>query len=375
MVSTRIRAALIGAASAIALLGATPAFANSHLTIVQKEPIENYGDFTLTYPNGSEIITRGQSRNDVVVSQVGTYTISVTAPDKAHYQITVADGSTVLAASADKPLSFVVGDGQTLSITITYGYEGTINVTSEPSGVVFELLGPSNIRFGGITPATFTNLPPSLYRVTYARTEGCGMKGQQSRELSAGGIMTFFVRLTCPSLPVEPAPVDEPVQTPVGDHTVRVWAVAQQAEALPGSTARFTITVKNTGDRTVHNVVVSGQYNALTLQPVTPLDRGGVVDGSTLSWEVPEILSGKYWTVTVPMTVNKNIAQGDQLTLTARVSADDLSVDGNVLVATARIGAVTSMPQTGSRFDILFLIGSVVLTSLLAVAVHKQQKA
>jgi len=373
---------LIGAAAVLSFLGATPAFAST-IIVTQKEPVGDFGSWTITAPSGAVEKSNGTAEQNVTVNEVGSYTFSITPKNSdASLTTVIMNGTTEVATSHDRIFSFPITANQTYTAVITYSYSGTVTVTSEPSGVAFEMLVSGMIRLTGTTPQTFTDLPSGLIKVTYSRMVGCGPMGQQQRSLAPGASLTFFGQFTCSSVassssssaissqPQAPASIDANT-----GRTVSIWTAAQQGEALPGSIARFTITVKNTGTRSVHGVIVSGQVDPAILQLISPALRNGAVDGGIVSWQIPEILVGKFWTVTVPMTVAKNLAQGTSLTLNARVSANDLAQKGNILTAQASINTVTALPQTGVRFDLLFLALSLAVTTILAAAVRKTQKA
>ncbi len=279
----------------------------------------------------------------------------------------------------DRDVSFTVANADEITVTIKYRYDGTIIVDSEPQGASFELLGPNSSHNTGVTPDTYTGVAPGEYRVTFHRREGCNLVSPIQRSLDANATLTLFGRFTCgaasssSSSSIEPA---EPVADINEGRTVRIWVAANQAEALAGGTVRGTITIKNTGARTIHNVVVSAQIDPASAQFVAPLPRFGTVTGETAFWEIPQIYSGNTWSVTLPLTLSPAMKQGDQSTVTARVSASDLA-DGNAgasLVATTTIG-VTGLPVTGFRADVLFLILSTVFTAVFARKTVQQHLA
>jgi hypothetical protein len=189
------------------------------------------------------------------------------------------------------------------------------------------------------------------------------------RYLEANETLTFTGKFTCGvTLPPPPPPPEpeEPVADPNAGRTLRIWVAAREAEVLPGGTARATITVKNTGTRTVHDLVISASVDPAVFQIAAPLPHFGIVSEDLAVWEVQELYAGKTWSVTLPLIVSKAVEQGDRTTITARASASDLAEkSGGSLLATTEIG-VTGLPQTGFQFDVLFLGASMAAAALLA---------
>ncbi|MDD4287329.1 MAG: hypothetical protein PHN33_03185 [Candidatus Peribacteraceae bacterium] len=366
-----LRTTLSSAAVSLLFLIAAQAHAAGSVTITQQSPIGMFGNYTITFPLGSQITINEQERKELPSAEIGTYLLHLTPPSDAKMTTTVTKNGVDLIATVDRDISFTVADLDEIAVIIKYRYDGTVVVDSDPQDVSFELLGPNDLRDTGITPATYTSMAPGAYRVTFHKREGCNLVSPIQRTLNANSSLTFTGKFTCgvasSSSSASSVESEEPVADINDGRTVRIWVAAHQAEALAGGTVRATITVKNTGARTIHAVVVSAQIDPASAQFVAPLPRFGTVTGETAFWEIPQIYSGKTWSVTVPLTLSETSKQGDQSTLTARVSASDLA-EGNAgasLVATTTIG-VTGLPVTGLRFDILFLIASLVSTAFFA---------
>jgi len=367
-----LRTTLSSAAVSLLFLIATQAHAAGSVTITQQSPIGMFGNYTITFPIGSQITINEQERKELPSAEIGTYLLHLTPPSDAKMTTTVTKNGVDIIATVDRDISFTVADLDEIAVIIKYRYDGTVVVDSDPQDVSFELLGPNDLRDTGITPATYTSMAPGAYRVTFHKREGCNLVSPIQRTLNANSSLTFTGKFTCgvassSSSSASSVESEEPVADANEGRTVRIWATAHQAEALAGGSVRETITVKNTGARTIHTVVVSAQIDPASAQFVTPLPRFGTVTGETAFWEIPQIYSGKTWSVTVPLTLSETSKQGDQSTLTARVSASDLAENnaGTSLVATTTIG-VTGLPVTGLRFDILFLIASLVSTAFFA---------
>lgn len=365
-----LRTSILSASTLFALLLATQAHAAGSILITQQSPIGNLGDYVVTFPSGTTVTLNDMNRKSFPIAEIGTYTIKVTPPDGAKLATTVRTGTAGFTTGL-REFTFQILDTEEVTVEMNYSYEGTILVDTDPQGTTFELLGPNGMRMTGTTPGSFTGLPPSTYRLTFMKREGCNLVSPLLRELQANGVLRFFGRFTCGvSLPTpQPAPIVPtlPIPQPNFGRMVRVSIALQQAEVLPGNTARTTITVNHIGTRTVHDLVISAQFDSAFLDTINPLPRFGTVHGNVVRWEIPELLAGQSWTVTIPFRMQDTVEQGTRTAVTARVEAGDLAPeeDPQSLVAIAEIG-VTELPQTGIRLDVLFLLLSTIATAFLA---------
>ena len=366
-----LRTSLSSVVTALLLLVAAQAHAAGSVTIIQQSPIGMFGDYTITFPIGSQITMNEQERKELPSTEIGTYLLHISPPADAKMTTTVTKNEVDLIATVDRDVSFTLAELDEVTVVIKYRYDGTIVVDSEPQGASFELLGPNGARDTGFTPATYTGMAPGEYRATFHKRAGCNLVSPIQRPLNANATLTLFGRFTCGAASSAASSSSAEPEEPVADlnegRSVRIWVAAHQAEALAGGDVRTTITVKNIGNRTIHNVVVSAQIDPQAAQFTTPLPRFGTVTGETAYWEIPQIYSGNTWSVTLPLSLSETARQGDRSTVTARVSASDLAENnaGSSLVATATIG-VTGLPVTGLRFDVLFLILSTVFTAIIA---------
>lgn len=367
--SFSIRTAISGTITAVALFTSAHAFAAGTVTVTQQSPTGFYGDYSVTLPDGTKVPSYDQQTRLIDPAQAGTYTLSITPPSDAHLLVTVIQNGVEQSATVSRTVTFTHHDGDETLVTVQYRYAGSIVVDSDPQGAHFELLGPNDMRDSGITPAVYTNVAPGTYRVTFFKQEGCNLISPIQRSLGANQTLLINGKFVCGvPLPPPPAPVEseEPVADVNEGRTLRIWAVPQQAEVLPDGTPRVTITVKNTGTRTVHDLVVSAQADAAQLQMISPLPHLGTMENATAVWRVPQLYAGKIWTVTIPVSVDADVRQGDRLEMTARVSGADLQEGTNdTLVATARIG-VTTLPETGWGFDLAFVTVSLAAAAVLA---------
>ncbi|ALM09923.1 MAG TPA: hypothetical protein DEB30_02660 [Candidatus Peribacter riflensis] len=372
------RSTLVSALAACSFFLASPALAAGTVTIVQQSPIDVLGEYTLTLPNGTQTTIHEQERKEITSAAAGTYHLRIVPPADAKVTTTVTKNGIDQTATAEKDVSFTIVDTEQVLVTISYRYDGTVEVQSNPEGASFELLGPNDLRVTGTSPATYSGMAPGVYRVTFHRKEDCSLVSPIQRQLDANKTLTLIGAYTCGVVaPPAPPPVEpeEPVADTNEGRTLRIWVATHQAETLPGSTVRTTITVKNTGTRTVHNLVISAQIDPAMLQWSTPLPRFGTVSGDVAFWEVPQLYSGKTWSVTMPLVTNASVQQGEQSVVTARVAADDLA-DGSTdtLLAKTTVG-VTGMPETGFRADVIFLILSTIFTAVCAKKTVQQHLA
>jgi hypothetical protein len=375
-----LKTSFLSVFAALAFLIATEVRAAGSLTITQTSPIGIFGEYVLYFPSGGQVLIRGDETKTFATAEAGAYILRVTPPTDARFSATVTNGAGT-STTSNRNVTFTVADGDTTEVTLAYTYNGTIIVMSDPEGASFELLGPNNLRLTGIAPVTFSDLSPGMYRATFQRKSGCNFTPPIERALSANETLTFTGIYTCgrvlpPVTSSSSSSSSSPsLPTPV-ERTVRIWAAGHQAEVLRGGTARFAITVKNTGTRTLHDLVISAQFDPTKVQPPFPLPRFGTLDGggNVVIWHVSELYAGKIWSVNLPMIASEDLAQGDRIAITARVSGSDTTtMDENLLVSRAEIG-VAGLPQTGMRFDILFLIAILALSPLLITASRKIEK-
>lgn len=366
-----LRTTFLSASALVALLFSAQAHAAGSIAIDQQSPIGFLGDYVITFPNGTTVTMNDTDHKSFPIAEVGTYAIAVTPPDGAQLFVTVRGIGAETLSTTLHAFTFTVLDGEDVTVTLHYSYTGTILVDTDPQGTTFELLGPNGLRMTGTTPQTYTDLPPALYRLTFMKREGCDLVSPMQRSLPINGVLRFFGRFTCgaPEVAPQPAPIVPtlPIPQPNFGRLVRVSIATQQAEVLPGNTVRTTITVNHIGTRTVHDLVVSAQFDPDFLDTTNPLPRLGSVHGTVVRWEIPELLAGRSWSVTLPFRMQDTVQQGTRTAVTARVEASDLAPeeDPQSLVAIAEIG-VTELPQTGTRFDVLFLLLSTTVTAILA---------
>jgi uncharacterized repeat protein (TIGR01451 family) len=114
------------------------------------------------------------------------------------------------------------------------------------------------------------------------------------------------------------------------------------SEVFPGGIVTYTVTVRNTGDEDLQDVVVDD-----TLPPeMIVIDDGNADEnsGGQLTWEIGDLDSGDSWTVTYRTSVSTSAFPGQILTNRACVEDADNDIDQCESVSVAVIG---NLPQTG----------------------------
>lgn len=360
-------------ALAVILLAGSAHAADGTLTIVQKSPVSDFGDWQLVTPGGSTVQSFQQEESRFLGSSAeGKYSFSVTSPKGASATISLMEGATVLKSTKSNAMEFDLAAGQSLTISVEYSYAGTVRVLSTPSDAPFELTAGS-MRYTGKTPATFDDLPPLQYSVHFGMIDGCGAPKPYKRSLAANGTLTFNGEYICGTASKSSSSAkssktsSSSLSSSSSSSEVRTAAASlsqsvQQREVLPGGTVQFTVGVRNISKSTLKNLTVTEQFDAAHLTIVEPLEWSGRVEGNLIIWNVPQIFAGQSWSAPFKATVKKDVPAGTQITLTARVSGEDLNnaTLGN-LSSTTTVG-VTTLPKTGIGFDILFLV----LSGLLA---------
>jgi len=166
----------------------------------------------------------------------GLHSLLLTAPSGMSTIVTLYRGDVIVKTATIPQISFQVefNDELRLNIKYTLAYYGTIGVTSTPPGVLFELIGPNNMRLKGQTPLTFEKMPIGAYTVQYL-PEGCNAPPPKSATLKHLDRIGVGITFSCAALktlspltanilsPLKntasstPIPPPAPVVTPMAD--------------------------------------------------------------------------------------------------------------------------------------------------------------
>jgi len=338
--------------------------AQGTITIEQTNPIDQFAEWRLTTPSGTTV-NRNKDQSKTVNADKGLYLLTVTPPEGAILTMKFYnDQGGLLETIEGNEISFIFPGTGALRAVLEMRYEGKVTVKSDPSGAAFALTGPNNVRYTGVTPATFSGFPPLYYTVSWSHYDTCTVPRAQHRTLRPNKSVDFMGDYTCENEIVtssssaasssSSSKESEPV------NNVRLWHTVHQTETIAGSIVRVTIGVRNMSKGTLRNIEVTEEFDptALTLEQVP--QGGAIAQGSTAVWKIPELFAGQVWAVTIPVRVNERLKEGEKIKLTARIAGDDLrTVHGDLLTSSRMIGVV-AMPATGFNFDLVFALFSAI---------------
>ena len=307
-----------------------------------------------------------------VSGEQGQYLLNIEPPEGAQSTIRFYDGDVLLNTTEGTQVSFLFGGNGTLRAEISYVYKGVILVESTPSGASFELKGPQGIRQTGTTPATFTNIPPFYFTVSYSPLPNCLQPKPQSRTLRPNTTLRFHADFTCidevktvmNTLPPENGVPTSSAMTPAtarmleeqSHANVQLFHSINQEETVAGSTVYVTLGVRNVSKSTIRNITLSEQFDTAILSLPEALQGGGIVRGNTAIWEIPQILAGQSFSVMFPVRMSEDVKEGTEATLTARVSGDDVHAPQGELLTKRVSAGIVPLPATGGAVERIFIL-------------------
>ncbi|MBU0457908.1 hypothetical protein KJ652_06200 [Patescibacteria group bacterium] len=344
------------------------------LTVQQISNTTVLGTWVLTTPDGK---TYADHRGEYIqkIEQVvgGTYSIVVNEPQKAKTSIVVRKSNNEIIRSVEGThLSFTVAGGEAIRIEITYRYFGTITIDSEPSGQDIVLRGNNLYELKGVTPVTFTDVPPMYYSAEYGLLDECITPRKQSRVLAPNERIDFIGVYRCGDDAVFEEPEPEPrLPSP---KLMNVSLQSNQNEVLPGGIVRYTLTVKNL-DRTTHsNLLASVQFDPRKGYVSGVRDSGRIFHDDLLVWNVPTLYAGQTWTTRFNMQINDGLSSGHKITMTTRIEGSNLVEAGMYeRELTHTVGVITILPATGWRADVLFILLLTAVSLPLAYSIRRRQ--
>src|SRR3989338_5929686 len=312
MTSRLLRSSLALAAFVLA----TPAFAAS-ITVDQRSDVAIFGTWNITPPTGSQIHSFGREQRLVIGNlPAGMYTFDVKPPAGATTTISLIENSVTLQSVTDDRISFTMADTSSYTVQVAYTYQGRINVESIPTGAPFELTTPNGIRFTGVAPETFRDLPPAYYSVHFGLRSGCNVPRPIQRNLGTNEEVTFLGEYRCgfssssssSTSRVSSSSRSASVRSSSSSSTVaraRVLHVLQQGEALPGGTIRVTVGFVNTSRSTLEDLTLSETFDPSILS-VSSVPAGAYVQGNTIFWRIPRVYAGQRWSDNVLFAIAEN---------------------------------------------------------------------
>lgn len=150
---------------------------------------------------------------------------------------------------------------------------------------------------------------------------------------------------------------------------------ANQSEVLPGSSVRYTLTVKNTLDRVMSDAEIVDQFDAqyMTLSTYEHPENMINMTAGKIRWKVPVLQPGETWRTSYALTVAPGAPNGMELSNVATLRGSDI-LSGTSLtetVRTARTGVFTGVPETGVDFStvLALLLG---VPAVAAVGIQKK---
>lgn len=377
------RISLIAGLVALAATFSTSAVqaGNASLYVEQESANATFGEWAVTFPNGGDY---SSSLKTKIISNIdaGTYRFAVRPPANAYVHISLYESGVKKQETDINNLTFDIKDGTAYRITVTYTYKGVIDVLSDPSGVEFEMVSVHGDKFTGKTPATFSDMPAIGYRVTWGLEHDCIAKKSQERPLYAGSKLTFYTKIDCgdariatsgrtakqlatkqqPTVTAEPAQHSNPPAS-------RIVQTSSMSEVLPGGRVRMTLAIRNLTRETLNNVRVSDRFSPEMIEIVSPILDGGAINDNQIEWNVPKIYAGKTWTTTFDFVAKDHLVPGDRIVLLAHATSDENDALLYPEAWSSVVGiAVSNLPQTGGRYDLLFaiaaLLGATLITKL-----------
>lgn len=143
------------------------------------------------------------------------------------------------------------------------------------------------------------------------------------------------------------------------------------SEVIPGGRVRFTLTVRNTGNTTVSDAIVSTRFDSSV---VTLIDNGGSVSAgsSAIQWILPPLSAGRTWTTSIMFVVSDTAPNGAAVSLVSTLEGDDIrtvTLDSRTQIAGVTV--IGELPSTGFPLDVLALIGVTSVATASALIQHK----
>ena len=332
------------------------------------------GVWHLVTPNGHNISNHAKTQSrSTQITEAGQYLLRITPPKGAVTFITMLSATELPKRTTGTELRTHLDPSQDYRIIIRYDYKNTVKVNSNPQNAPFELRGPNReISYSGVTPASFSDLPPYVYTLHYKPIVGCVEPKPQKRQVSARQNLAFNAQYMC-DLPqmqfVEPtARTNDEL-----NGKVSVLLTTNQSETIAGNAVKYTLSVRNHSKRTQHNLSASFQFDPSTMEIRSALPMNGSVYGSnTARWTIPTIYAGQTWKVEFPVHILNSVDEGTKIPASARVSGAEIdpkmtyNLQSNVLVGTA------VLPSTGWNTSTIFLIASFML-ALLSLLINRQK--
>ena len=147
----------------------------------------------------------------------------------------------------------------------------------------------------------------------------------------------FRPPLRPPLPPIGPPPVG-----PGGPLQLTVQKHADRSEVQPGSTASYTVTIRNPSPEPVQNITVEDQFTAGTLSIEDA--AGGNVLGNTITWNIPVLGPNATRVLHYRVRVDHSMRHGQVISNSVVVRSPDIAGSAT---DTAQVRVIEHLPQTG----------------------------
>ncbi len=143
--------------------------------------------------------------------------------------------------------------------------------------------------------------------------------------------------------------------------SVMLRKIADKSEVRPGDTVGYTILVKNTTGRTLHNVMVEDRMDNRYMRVLGGTD--GQLTGDRMQWMIPVLEAGEEWRTHYTAAVSPSTPHGIEIANIVSVTGDGLDfVSLTEKVLTMQTNVVGELPPTGAAFD-LFILAIIALVA------------
>ncbi len=203
------------AAAAIVLPLSSAEAAAPGSVVIEQVSANEYGTWMMLA--GSGTVAQSSDSEDpkshsftVPTGWLGPMTLIVDPPAGAVVKVTTYRNDVLVDVKSSQQISFTMYPGEWYRFVIQYSVaqQGMLGITSEPTGVLFRLKGPSaRKRLVGRTPFTFTNLMLGKYTIYFSAIEGCILPRPYNKVVREEERTTLHVQFDCRT-------GDEPVVAP-----------------------------------------------------------------------------------------------------------------------------------------------------------------
>ena len=140
-----------------------------------------------------------------------------------------------------------------------------------------------------------------------------------------------------------------------GNQEVLLRKTADRAEVQPGDTVSYTVYIRNTTERVLHNLEVKDRFDDRYLSLA-----GGAEDafwnGSEMQWVIPELQPGDVWQRNYSLLVGNDVPQGISLQNVISVGGADIAfLSLSERVQTTDVAVFKKLPPTGAGMDGIFV--------------------